>query len=61
MCNWLEHEADREQNGMQRIIMHCPLRFVEDVRETDYNFYHLSFVSSLTQMQAVKNLLPQKA
>jgi len=46
MCKWLEYEVDQEQIGMQRITMHCPLRFVEDDRETDYSFYHLSFVSS---------------
>jgi hypothetical protein len=30
MCKWLEHEVDQEQIGMQRIIMHCPSRFVEN-------------------------------
>jgi len=47
MCKWLEHEVDRQQNGTQRIIMHCQLRFVEDGRETDYNFisFKLCFYS----------------
>jgi hypothetical protein len=43
MCKWLEHEIGQEQIGMQRIIMHCPSRFVEDGRETDNNVYHLTF------------------
>jgi hypothetical protein len=49
MCKWLKYEVGMVQIGMRRIIIHCPLEFVEDDGEIDHNFYHLSFVSSLTE------------